>query len=221
MFKYVYERDPSARNFLEIIFTYPGLHALWIYRVSHFFWIIKIKTISKVISNIGRLLTGIEIHPGAIIGKRFFIDHGMGVVIGETAIIGDDVTIYHGVTLGGTSWNKGKRHPTLEDNVVIGAGAKILGPITLGKKSRVGSNSVVVRNVPAGATAVGIPGRIVDKKDIITKRQKTAKKLGFDAYGATSDMPDPQAIAINKILDHIHKIDEKMANMCEEFKINN
>ncbi|RLA08575.1 MAG: serine O-acetyltransferase [Gammaproteobacteria bacterium] len=213
MFKYIYERDPSARNFLEIIFTYPGLHALWIYRVSHFFWIIKIKTIAKIISNIGRLLTGIEIHPGAVIGKRFFIDHGMGVVIGETAIIGDDVTIYHGVTLGGTSWNKGKRHPTLEDNVVIGAGAKILGPITLGKKSRVGSNSVVVRDVPEYATCVGIPGRIVNKKDLKTKRQKTAKKLGFDAYGATSDMPDPQAIAINAILDHIHIMDEKMSDI--------
>jgi serine O-acetyltransferase len=209
-FKAVYERDPSARNFLEILLTYPGLHALIFYRVAHFLWNIHLKTLAKILSNMARLLTGIEIHPGAQIGKRFFIDHGMGVVIGETAVVGDNVTLYHGVTLGGTSWQKGKRHPTLENGVVVGAGAKILGPITLGKNSRVGSNSVIVKDVPENKTAVGIPGRIVDKKDMKNKREKTAKKLGFDAYGATADMPDLQAIAINAILDHIHKIDEKL-----------
>jgi serine O-acetyltransferase len=154
----VFERDPAARNSFEVITNYPGLHALLMHRVSHFFWRIHLKWIARTLSQITRFLTGIEIHPGAQIGRRFFIDHGMGVVIGETAVIGDDVTLYHGVTLGGTSWKKGKRHPTLGNDVVVGAGAKVLGPITLLNGARVGSNAVVVKDVPENATVVGIPG---------------------------------------------------------------
>ena len=157
----VYDRDPAARNALEVLTTYPGLHAIWMHRLSHALWQRRIRWLARWLSSLTRWLTGIEIHPGAKIGRRFFIDHGMGVVIGETAEIGDDCTIYHGVTLGGTSWNEGKRHPTLEDGVVIGAGAKILGPITLGHACRIGSNAVVLKDVAAGDTVVGIPGRSV------------------------------------------------------------
>ena len=156
----VFERDPAARNSFEVITTYPGVHALLWHRVSHLLWRIHLKWLARTLSQLSRLLTGIEIHPGARIGRRFFIDHGMGVVIGETAVIGDDVTLYHGVTLGGTSWSKGKRHPTLGNNVVVGAGAKVLGPITLSNGARVGSNAVVVKDVPENATVIGIPGHI-------------------------------------------------------------
>ena len=144
--KSVYRRDPAARNTLEILTNYPGLHAIWLHRISHKLWGWRLKWIARTLSTIGRFLTGVEIHPGATLGRRFFIDHGMGVVIGETAQIGDDVTLYHGVTLGGTSWKAGKRHPTLEDNVVVGAGAQVLGPITIGAGAKVGSNSVVVKD---------------------------------------------------------------------------
>ncbi len=172
-----------------------------------------------MLSNVARLLTGIEIHPGATIGRRFFIDHGMGVVIGETAEIGDDCTLYHGVTLGGTSWQKGKRHPTLGNDVVIGAGAKILGPITLADGARVGSNAVVVKDVPEGATVTGIPGRIVTpRKQQEKRREAIAQKMGFDAYGATQDMPDPVANTVNRMLDHIHLMDERMDKLCEEIQ---
>ena len=157
----VFARDPAARNRFEVATTYPGLHALWLHRLAHWLWGRRLRWPARVVSYLSRFLTGIEIHPGAQIGRRFFIDHGMGVVIGETAEIGDDCTLYHGVTLGGTTWEKGKRHPTLEDDVVVGAGAKILGPITMGKGARVGSNSVVVKDVPTGSTVVGIPGRVV------------------------------------------------------------
>ena len=160
----VFERDPAARSTLEVLTTYPGVHALLIHRLSHAFWQIKFYWLGRMLSHIGRWFTGIEIHPGATIGRRVFIDHGMGVVIGETAIIEDDCTLYHGVTLGGTSWNKGKRHPTLKQGVVIGAGAKILGPITIGRGAKIGSNAVVVKDVPAKATAVGIPARIVEEE---------------------------------------------------------
>ena len=167
-----------------------------------------------------RFLTGVEIHPGATIGHRFFIDHGMGVVIGETTEIGDDCSIYHGVTLGGTTWQKGKRHPTLKNNVIIGAGAKVLGPITLGEGSRVGSNAVVVKDVPDNATVVGIPGHVVVKKEQKAKeaaqREAMAKKIGFDAYGASKDMPDPVQNAIDTMLDHMHKVDQEL----EELKKN-
>ncbi|MEJ2675948.1 MAG: serine O-acetyltransferase, partial [Acidihalobacter sp.] len=153
-------------------------------------------------------------HPGARMGRRFFIDHGMGVVIGETAEIGDDCTLYHGVTLGGTSWQKGKRHPTLGDNVVVGAGAKILGPINIGKGARVGSNAVVLKDVPEEATAVGIPAHIVRRDEVSQRRRSQASKLGFDAYGVTRDAPDPVAHAIDCLLDHTHLVDEKMMQLC-------
>jgi len=214
----VFERDPAARNAFEVLTTYPGLHALLFHRLAHGLWKVGFRWLARFISAISRWLTGIEIHPGATIGRRFFIDHGMGVVIGETAEIGDDCTLYHGVTLGGTSWEKGKRHPTLGNNVVVGAGAKVLGPIRLGDGARVGSNAVVVKDVPAGGTVVGVPGRVVSKSDSTEadkRRHATAKKLGFDAYGATADAPDPVANAINSLLDHVHVMDEKMNAMCQ------
>ena len=214
----VYSRDPAARSNMEILFNYPGLHAIWCQRLANRLWRANWKWLGRFVSTIARWITGVEIHPGATIGRRFFIDHGMGVVIGETAEIGDDVTLYHGVTLGGTSWNAGKRHPTLADGVVVGAGAKILGPILIGKDARVGSNSVVVKEVPAGATVVGIPGRIVNapEKGQEEKRSKMAKKLGFDAYAVSLDNPDPVAQAIGTMLDHISVMDEKLTSVCGE-----
>lgn len=157
----VLDRDPAARNALEVLTCYPGLHALWTHRVAHRLWQRGWKLLARALSQLSRSITGIEIHPGATIGQGFFIDHGMGVVIGETAEVGHNVTLYHGVTLGGTSLNKGKRHPTLEDNVVVGAGAKILGAITIGKNSRVGANAVVVKSAPANSVIVGVPGEVI------------------------------------------------------------
>ena len=215
----VFDRDPAARNWFEVITTYPGVHALQAHRLANWLWEKEFKLIARLISTVSRFLTGIEIHPGATLGRRFFIDHGMGVVIGETAEIGDDCTIYHGVTLGGTSWDGGKRHPTLEDGVVIGAGAKVLGPIIISKNARVGSNAVVVKAVPEDASVVGVPGRMVVKKQgVEKKRQDIADKMGFDAYGNTSDMPDPVANAVNRMLDHIHVMDEKQDLMCQALK---
>jgi len=156
----IFERDPAARTLWEVLTTYPGLHALWFHRLAHGLWGHHLRWAGRLVSNLARWLTGIEIHPGASIGPGLFIDHGMGVVIGETAEIGPDVTLYHGVTLGGTSWKKGKRHPTLRQGVVVGAGAKVLGPITIGERTRIGANAVVVRDVPADAVVVGIPGRV-------------------------------------------------------------
>lgn len=182
-------------------------------------WNFGLKWLARWGSHLARWLTGIEIHPGAKIGRRFFIDHGMGVVIGETTEIGDDCTLYHGVTLGGTSWSKGKRHPTLKNNVVIGAGAKVLGPITLHEHVRVGSNAVVTKNVEDHSTVVGVPGRVVHQKDDDQiKRDEIAEKMGFDAYGATREAPDPVATAINRMLDHIHAMDDKMEKMCGALK---
>src|SRR3970040_2217849 len=156
----VFERDPAARSTLEVLLTYPGLHAVWVHRLSHVLWRWRLKLLARVLSQLTRWFTGIEIHPGATIGNRFFIDHGMGVVIGETAEIGNDCTLYDGVTLGGTTWRKEKRHPPLGNNVVFGAGAKILGPVVIGDNARIGSNSVVTKDVPPNATVVGIPGRV-------------------------------------------------------------
>jgi serine O-acetyltransferase len=209
----VFQRDPAARSVFELLTVYPGVHALVFHRLSHRLWGWQLRWLARLLAQVARWLTGIEIHPGAKIGRRFFIDHGMGVVIGETAEIGDDCTLYHGVTLGGTTWRKEKRHPTLGNNVVVGAGAKILGPITVGDNARVGSNSVVVKDVPAGATVVGIPGRVVGPRKQDTKsqlREAMAKKLGFDAYGQSPEMPDPVAQAIDLMLDHMHVVDNKM-----------
>ena len=217
----VFERDPAARSKLEVLTLYPGLHAVWLHRLSHRLWKWRWHWLARMLAHLGRWLTGVEIHPGATIGRRFFIDHGMGVVIGETAEIGDDCTLYHGVTLGGTSWQKEKRHPTLGNNVVVGAGAKILGPITVGDNARVGSNSVVVKDVPPGATVVGIPGRIITMPvaDEKTRRRKAiADKMGFDAYGQHGQMPDPVAQAIDCILDHMHLIDQKMEQLDSALK---
>ncbi len=217
----VFERDPAARNVFEVLTAYPGLHAVMYHRISHRLWSWGLKWLARMLSGLARWLTGIEIHPGATIGRRFFIDHGMGVVIGETAVIGDDCTLYHGVTLGGTSWQKGKRHPTLGNNVVVGAGAKVLGPITIADGGRIGSNAVVVKDVPADTTVVGIPGRIVkrNKSSAVDERRKAiAAKMGFDAYGTSQDMPDPVANAINCMLDHIHAMDSKMEEMCRAMK---
>ncbi|KAA0894965.1 serine O-acetyltransferase [Oryzomonas japonica] len=203
----VFERDPAARNAMEIIFCYPGLHALWIYRIAHWFWINKLFFLGRFISHLGRFLTGIEIHPGAKIGRKFFIDHGMGVVIGETAEIGDNVTLYHGVTLGGVTWDKVKRHPTLGDNVVIGSGAKVLGPFTVGKGAKIGSNSVVVKEVPENATVVGIPGRVVMAQE---KKEELRPDLQH------GQLPDPEAKAISCLFDQIRELEKKYATLAEE-----
>ena len=164
----VFARDPAARNSLEVIINYPGIHAIALHRVAHGLWQSDLKGTARAVSTFGRFLTGIEIHPAAKIGRRFFIDHGMGVGIGETAEIGDDVTLYHGVTVGGTTWQKGKRHPTLEDGVVVGAGAKVLGPFIVGKGAKIGSNAVVTKALPAGATTVGNPARVILKQVLET-----------------------------------------------------
>ncbi len=208
----VFERDPAARTHWEILTTYPGVHALLMHRFSHWLWKKDFFWFGRFFSHIGRWLTGIEIHPGATIGRRVFIDHGMGVVIGETAVVGDDCTLYHGVTLGGTSWNKGKRHPTLEAGVVIGAGAKILGPITIGEGAKIGSNAVVVKDVPANATAVGIPARILEEEKS-KQREATAHKIGFAAYAVGNDENDPMIKAIHSLLDHAAKQDATLQNL--------
>ncbi|WP_341959708.1 serine O-acetyltransferase [Pseudomonas sp. RC10] len=217
----VFHRDPAARNAFEVLTCYPGMHAIWLHRLSGWLWHKDLKWPARMVSNFGRWLTGIEIHPGAKVGRRFFIDHGMGIVIGETAEIGDDVTLYQGVTLGGTSWNKGKRHPTLESGVVVGAGAKVLGPFTVGAGAKVGSNAVVTKPVPAGATVVGIPGRIIvkaDEDETHAKRKAIAEKIGFDAYGVSEDMPDPVAKAIGQLLDHLQAVDVRMEDMGKALK---
>jgi serine O-acetyltransferase len=213
----VFDRDPAARNVFEIVTTYPGVHALLLHRFSHWLWNKDLKWFARFSSSFSRWMTGIEIHPAAKIGRRFFIDHGMGVVIGETAEIGNDCTLYHGVTLGGTSWKEGKRHPTLANNVVVGAGAKVLGPILLNEGARVGSNAVVVKEVAAGETIVGVPGRVVksaksqDEKD----REKLAQSVGFDAYGTSSAKIDPVASAIHGLIEHIQQQDKRIETLTQ------
>ena len=205
----VFERDPAARNTWEVITCYPGFHALLFHRLGHWLWGAGFKWLARLTSHLGRWLTGIEIHPGANIGRRFFIDHGMGVVIGETADIGDDCTLYHGVTLGGTSWNKGKRHPTLGNGVVVGAGAKILGPIVVGDGAKIGSNAVVVKDVPPGATAIGIPARIVEEQGANGR---------FAAYALGKDANDPVAKALHELIDHSVDTDKRIDQILADLK---
>jgi serine O-acetyltransferase len=205
----VFDRDPAARTIFEVVTCYPGLHARIFHRMANVLWHANFKWLARFLSHIARGLTGIEIHPGATIGRRFFIDHGMGVVIGETAEIGDDVTIYHGVTLGGTSWKEGKRHPTLGNGVVVGAGAKILGPIYIGDNAKIGSNAVVVKEVPAGATAAGIPARILDE---------AKKAQGFNAYGIGNDQNDPLSKAIHGLLGHSMVVDQRINLILEQLE---
>ena len=213
----VFERDPAARSTWEILTTYPGIHAILIHRLASRLWKWNFKWLARFISHLGRWFTGIEIHPGATIGRRVFIDHGMGIVIGETAEIGDDSTLYHGVTLGGTAWKKGKRHPTLGKGVVVGAGAKILGPIMIGDGAKIGSNAVVVKDVPTGATAVGIPARILDGEQEKI-RARTAEKMGFSAYAISENMNDPIVKAIHGLLDHSVTIDHRLDQILEQLK---
>lgn len=196
----VFERDPAARSVLEVIICYPGFHAVILHRMANKMWRMRLRLIARIMSHMARFLTGIEIHPGATIGRRFFIDHGMGIVIGETAEIGDDVTIYHGVTLGGTSWRKEKRHPTIEDHVVIGAGAKILGPIRIGKNSMIGSGSVVVKPVPDHSTVVGVPGRVV-------YREADEGELEHQR------LPDPEAKAIECLFEQLKELESKVLEL--------
>ncbi len=206
--KVVFERDPAVRNVFEIIFCYPGFHAIFFYRISHWLWMRKCKFLGRFLSHVSRFLTGIEIHPGARIGHRLFIDHGMGVVIGETAVVGDDCTLYHGVTLGGTSWAKEKRHPTLGNNVIVGAGAKILGPFKVGDHSKIGSNSVVVKEVPAHATVVGIPGRVVLSSE---------KRQGIDLQH--DQLPDPVAKAVSCVFDQIRRLEKQFDSLQEQVQL--
>jgi serine O-acetyltransferase len=199
----ILERDPAARSKWEVLTCYPGLHAIWIHKLARWFWLNKLRWLGRFTSHIGRFLTGIEIHPGAKIGSCVFIDHGMGVVIGETAEVGDGCTIYQGVTLGGTSLTAGtKRHPTLGAGVVVGAGAKILGGFTVGDGARIGSNSVVVKEVAAGATVVGIPGRVVEGKE--------AEDARFAAYAVVLEHSDPYAKAIQQLVEHSQELDRAL-----------
>lgn len=197
----VFAKDPAARSVPEVIFFYPGLHALWFHRLAHFLWRHRLRFLGRLVSHVSRFLTGIEIHPGAKIGRRFFIDHGIGVVIGETAEIGDNVLIYQGVVLGGTTLKKGKRHPTIGNNVVMGTGATALGAISIGDGARIGSGSVVVKSVPPGATVVGIPGRIVEERH---------EPLLDLEHGK---LPDPIAEAIRLVLKEQEKLEERLKKL--------
>ncbi len=209
----VFDRDPAARNTFEVITTYPGLHALLLYRLANRLWCADFKYLARWLSAFTRWWTGIEIHPGAKIGQRFFIDHGVGVVIGETTEIGDDCTIYQGVTLGGTASEKVKRHPTLGNGVVIGAGAKVLGPIKIGDQVQVGSNAVVIKPVAKGCTVIGVPGRVVR-----AKRGRKPKQTAFPAYGICENSPDPEGEAISIMVDHLRIIDEKLAKINQQLR---
>ncbi len=198
----VLERDPAARSRLEVFLVYSGLHAIWVHRLSHWLWTHKFRLVARWLSQITRNLTGIEIHPGATIGPGFFIDHGMGVVIGETAEIGADVTLYHGVTLGGTSLEKGKRHPTLGDRVVVGAGAKILGAITIGEDSRIGANAVVVKSVPPNSVVVGVPGQIVRRSQ--PHRPTDAPDLDHIS------LPDIVGVTLKQLLERVDALEDRV-----------
>jgi serine O-acetyltransferase len=206
----IFERDPAARTIWEVLTCYPGLHAIYIHKLARWFWTHGLRWLGRATSNFGRWATGIEIHPGAVIGRRVFIDHGMGVVIGETAEVGDDCTIYQGVTLGGTSLTPGaKRHPTLGRGVIVSAGAKVLGSFTVGDGARVGANSVVLKLVPAGATAVGIPARIIE--DSGTRRAER-----FAAYAVVQEQDDPYAKAIQKLVEHSAELEQALAALTQK-----
>ncbi len=205
----VFERDPAARHVFDVLTCYSGVHALLFHRLNHWLWGRGMRWPARFLGNIARWLTGIEIHPGATIGRRFFVDHGTGVVIGETAEIGDDVTLYQGVTLGGRTLNEGKRHPTLGNNVVVGAGAKILGPFTVGEDARIGSNAVVLHPVPSGATVVGVPGKIVRCRErdsrcleLVRKKAKIQQQQ-FDAYGVAGEIDDPLESAVESLQQQV------------------
>jgi serine O-acetyltransferase len=209
----VFERDPAARSTWEVLTCYPGLHAVWIHRLAHWFWMRGLSWLGRLTSHLGRWLTGIEIHPAVIVGRRVFIDHGMGVVIGETAEVGDDCTIYQGVTLGGTSLYRGtKRHPTLGKGVVVGAGAKVLGGFTVGDGANIGSNAVVIKAVPAGATVVGIPGRIVEEG------AKDKEKAHFAAYGVVPNQDDPYARTLQSLVDHAQELEQGVSSLTEKMR---
>lgn len=199
----VFDRDPAARTGLEILVCYPGLHALWGHRIAHWFWTQNLKLIGRAFSQLMRFLTGIEIHPGATIGDSFFIDHGMGVVIGETAEVGDCVTLYHGVTLGGTTLSKGKRHPTLENNVVVGAGAKVLGAITVGANSRIGANAVVVKSVPPDSVVVGVPGEVVVRSKPRVHPEQPDLNHGV--------LPDVIGDSLVSLMERVEQLEERLA----------
>jgi serine O-acetyltransferase len=201
------ERDPAATSYAIIIFTYSGLHALVFYKISHFLFKLRLPFLPRLISQIGKIITGVEIHPGAVIGRNFFIDHGMGVVIGETTIIGDNVTVFQGVTLGGTGKEKGKRHPTIKDNVVVGAGSKVLGNITVGNNVLIGANAVVIRNVPEASTVVGVPGRIMKKK---------GKRLPGGVNLDHTSLPDPIQQALERLQHEIDHIEEELSDYHED-----
>jgi serine O-acetyltransferase len=198
-----WDRDPAVRSTLEIIFCYPGLHAVWLHRVAHWFWNRRLLFLGRFISHLNRFLTGIEIHPAARLGPGLFIDHGMGVVIGETSEVGENVTIYQGVTLGGTSLERKKRHPTIGNNVVIGSGAKILGPFTVGDNSKIGSGSVVVKEVPPNSVVVGVPGRVIFRDG------KKVTDMDFD----WTNLPDPVAQALQCLLDRVHDLEKELEEL--------
>ncbi|NQV21697.1 MAG: serine O-acetyltransferase [Rhodospirillales bacterium] len=203
----VLERDPAARSRWMVVLTYPGFHALLFHRLANAAWLRDWYLLGRIVSHIGRLLTGIEIHPGATIGRGVFIDHGMGVVIGETAELGDNVTLYQGVTLGGTRLHEGKRHPTLEEGVIVGAGAKVLGPLTIGRDARIGSNSVVVKDVPPGTTVVGVPAKAV-------RGSAKSDSRDFDAYGTPDgSQPDPVAHVMNGLLDRVQILSARIEEL--------
>ena len=214
----VFARDPAARSTWEVLTCYPGLHAVWIHRLAHWFWLHGLTWLGRFASHLGRWFTGIEIHPAAKVGRRVFIDHGMGVVVGETAEIGDDCTIYQGVTLGGTSLYRGtKRHPTLGKGVVVSAGAKVLGGFTVGEGAKVGSNAVVLKEVPPGATVVGIPGRIVEES--ATKKDKAEKEQPlFAAYGVVPDQEDPYAKTLQSLVDHAQELEQTVSALTEKVR---
>lgn len=206
----VRSRDPAARNIVETLLTYPGVHAVMWHRLAHWLWQRRLRFFGRLVSWFARTVSNVDIHPGATIGRRFFIDHGACVVIGETAIVGDDVTLYHGVTLGGVSWTPGQRHPTLGDNVLVGCGAKILGPITVGSGSRIGANSVVIEDVPPGVTVVGIPGRIV--RDARERRRLGDGRIDLEHHL----MPDPVGDAIASLLDRIEFLEARVTHLQAE-----